>query len=337
MPPLKCSALFLLLTAASASAQTQTFTESVLYNFVCTSAACPQSSSPGNLVQGSDGNFYGTAFGGATETDMGEVFVVTPSGKFTQLYSFCSKGGSSCSDGAYPAGALLEGADGNFYGTTYAGGTGNAAACTENQGAGCGTVFKITPAGALTTLYNFCSGGANCSDGYSPLAALAEGPNGNFYGTTYYGGACTGSASCGTIFEITPAGKLTTLYSFCSQTNCSDGANPVAALTLASDGNLYGTATGGGTFVVAERTAPRRAMHGDAIHAGATASVVQSGVVFKITPAGQYTLLYTFCNQVSGGVCLDGYFPNALVVGTDGNFYGTTQAGGRPTWARRSS
>ena len=85
-----------------------------------------------------------------------------------------------------------------------------------------GTVFKITPSGTLTTLYSFCSQ-SGCTDGHSPYAGLVQATNGDFYGTTLYGGA---NPYCGTVFKITPSGTLTTLYSFCSQSGCTDGANP---------------------------------------------------------------------------------------------------------------
>ncbi len=124
----------------------------------------------------------------------------------------------------------MQGTDGNFYGTAYGLGKFNG-----------GTVFKITPAGALTTLYSFCSL-ANCADGLSPYAGLVQASDGNFYGTTFQGGAY----SHGTVFKITPGGTLTTLHSFCALTNCVDGIGPYAGLVQASDGNFYGTTYEGG-------------------------------------------------------------------------------------------
>ena len=119
---------------------------------------------------------------------------------------------------------------GNFYGTT--GGNGG----TQ------GTVFKITPGGSLTTLYTFCSQ-TGCTDGARPFDGLVKGSDGNFYGTTWSGGAGGGGA----IFKITPAGTLTTPYSFCSQSDCTDGASPFAGLVQATDGKFYGTSEQGGT------------------------------------------------------------------------------------------
>jgi uncharacterized repeat protein (TIGR03803 family) len=172
---------------------------------------------PKGLVQGSDGNFYGTAeYGGMT--NQGVVFRMSPAGVLTSLFGFMGDDAS----GAYPMAALVQGSDGNFYGTTEGGGSG-----------GNGTVFKITPAGVLTTLASF--GGAN---GANPMAALVQGSDGNFYGTTQNGG----SGSNGTIFQMTLAGVLTTLISF----DGVNGANPGAALVQGSDGNFYGTATNGG-------------------------------------------------------------------------------------------
>ncbi len=229
------------------------------------------------LVQGVDSNFYGTTSAGGTN-DAGTVFKITPAGALTTLWDFCSLPG--CSDGATPYAPLVRGVDGNFYGTASGGGTNND-----------GTVFKITPAGALTTLYQFSG-----PDGAIPDAALVQGVDSNFYGTTYFGGA-TGN---GTVFKITPAGALTTLWSFCSLTGCPDGANPEAALFQATDGNFYGTCENGGADF--------------------------SGTIFKITPAGVLTTLWSFCSLPG---CADGATPYAaLVQGTDGNFYGTTPNGG---------
>jgi len=252
-----------------------------LYSF-CSQANCADGVAPyAGLVQGGDGNFYGTTVGGGTNFE-GTVFKITPSGSLTTLYSFCSQ--ASCVDGAIPYAGLVQGGDGNFYGTTFEGGTNSD-----------GTVFKITPAGSLTTLYSFCSQ-ANCADGAFPYAGLVQGSDGNFYGTTFEGG----TNSDGTVFKITPAGSLTTLYSFCSQANCADGAIPFAGLVQGSDGNFYGTTFEGAT-------------NGD-------------GTVFKITPAGSLTTLYSFCSQSN---CTDGALPYAgLVQGSDGNFYGTTLDGG---------
>ena len=243
------------------------------------------------LLQATDGNFYGTTTQRGTITS-GTVFKITPKGKLTTLYNFCSK--TNCTDGADPWAGLVQGADGNFYGTTAEGG----AYICRTQGRnkiGCGTVFKITAKGKLTTLYNFCSQ-TNCTDGSDALAGLVQAADGNFYGTTAEGGANTS----GTVFKITPKGKLATLYSFCSQTNCTDGATPYAGLVQATDGNFYGTTRFGGAN--------------------------NGGAVFKITPERKLTTLYSFCSQTN---CADGDFPQAgPVQATNGKFYGTTSGGG---------
>jgi uncharacterized repeat protein (TIGR03803 family) len=285
-------------------------------------------------VQHSNGNFYGTTpQGGAFGT--GTVYQLTPAGVETTLYSFCSIGGSACTDGQSPVASLAIGSDGNLYGTTIAGGA-----------HGLGTVFKITTTGALTTLYSF--GG---SDGANPQGALVLGSDGNFYGTTYNGGAnndgtvfkitCGGSLttlhsfngtdglnpegdllkardgnfngatfsdsvnSGGTVFEVTPAGALTTLYTFCSATNCTDGQGPLVPLVQDSEGDIYGTTANGGAN--------------------------QSGTLFVIEESGlrETTTLYNFCSQAG---CADGANPVAgpLLAG-DGNLYGTTLDGGNST------
>jgi uncharacterized repeat protein (TIGR03803 family) len=190
-------------------------------------------------------------------------------------------------NGCNPAAGLVLGIDGNFYGTT-SGGCG-----TSNRS---GTVFKITPSGRLTTLYSFCAL-TNCSDGDGPLAALVQGRDGNFYGTTVGGGGGGG----GTVFKITPDGTLTTLYRFYF---FNDGVGPAAAMIQATDGDFYGTTS-----------------HGAKCCKGGTLG----GTVFKMTPAGRLTTLYSFCEQ---GACSDGDHPLGLLQSTDGNLYGTTGLGG---------
>jgi uncharacterized repeat protein (TIGR03803 family) len=134
-------------------------------------------------------------------------------------------------NGAQPFYApVVQGADGNFYGTTSKDGRHKA-----------GTVFKMTPRGKLTTLHNFCDE-ATCIDGASPWAGVIQARNGNFYGTTSLGG----THGAGTVFKISRTGHLITLYSFCDQTSCTDGAYPEAGLVQGSNGNFYGTTNEGG-------------------------------------------------------------------------------------------
>jgi|HubBroStandDraft_1064217.scaffolds.fasta_scaffold24231_3 uncharacterized repeat protein (TIGR03803 family) len=203
--------------------------------------------------------------------------VSLPAQTFTTLQSF------DLTDGAAPEAGLVEGLNGSLYGTTQQGGVNSA-----------GTVFEITPAGTLTTLYSFCSVGV-CADGDDPVAGLVVAANGDLYGTTPGGGA----NGAGTVFKITASGTLTTLYSFCSASACTDGRHPITGLVLATNGDLYGTteedgAKGGGT-------------------------------VFKITPSGTFTTLYSFCSLSD---CADGEEAWGLIQGTNGNFYGTTLGGG---------
>ncbi len=244
-----------------------------------------------SFVQGLDGNFFTTGALEGANFD-GTVFRMTPSGGFTLLYSF------DFSDGSDPGGPLVLATDGNFYSTTRLGGT--SSNCSTD---GCGTVFRVSPTGALTTLYAFCSQ-ANCPDGAWP-EGLIQAPDGNFYGTTENGGANNNSVvcnynGCGTVFEITPSGTLTTLHSFCNLADCADGAEPAGTLVQAVDGNFYGVTYGGGAF--------------------------EQGTAFKLTPNGKLTTLYSFCSKAT---CTDGYAPNGgIVLATDGNLYGTTYGGG---------
>ena len=260
--------------------------------------------SPEGLVQATNGNFYGTTFLGGAHS-LGTAFQITSSGKLTTLHNFCDK--TNCADGEIPVGALVQTADGDFYGITAYGGV-NVSNCFNGS---CGTVFKLTPQGTLTKLYIFCAQ-TNCADGNQPSAGLVQATDGNFYGTTFSGGAnnnCVGGAltRCGTVFKITPGGMLTTLHSFCAEAGCADGATPDAGLVQATDGNFYGTAEQGGAN-------------------GAGTVFYGAGTVFKITPAGKLTTLYSFCTLIN---CPDGNSPvGGLVQATDGSFYGTTFQGG---------
>lgn len=260
-------------------------TLTTLYNF-CSKPACADGKDPhAALIQSTGGDLYGTTYmGGANK--LGTVFKITTEGKLTTLYSFCSQGG--CADGSYPEGPMVQATDGSFYGTTSGGGAHGSS----------GTVFRITPTGALTTLYSFCSQ-SGCADGVSPESGLIRATDGDFYGTTVTGGAnCR--EGCGTVFKVTAGGALTTLYSFCSQSGCTDGATPVAGLVQASNGNFYGTTQNGG---------------GKAL-----------GTIFEITAGGTLTTLYRFCTQTG---CPDGSYPNGgLLVAADGTLYGTTGFGG---------
>jgi len=207
-----------------------------LYSF-CGVSGCPDGASPAaGLVLASNGSLYGTTQSGGANKNTncsvegcGTVFKITTGGALTVLYNFCSKSG--CTDGQTPEAGLIQGTDGNFYGTTMSGGANN------NNG----TIFKISPTGTFKTLYSLCSL-SSCADGQGPVAGLIQATDGNFYGTTESGG----TLGAGTIFKITPSGTFTPLYSFCSQSACADGEEPKAALIQATNGNFYGTTFIGG-------------------------------------------------------------------------------------------
>jgi uncharacterized repeat protein (TIGR03803 family) len=296
----------------------------------------------GALIEAADGNFYGTSSGGGFP-DEGTIFSISPTGFLALLYTFCPNG-PPCTDGASPMGGVLLGTDGNFYGTTANGGVN-----CQSDGDGCGTVFKVTQQGTLTTLYSFCSK-TNCADGNGPTAMM-QGSDGNFYGTTTSGGTSgnCGSGGCGTIFKITPTGKLTTLHSF----DKTDGESAEAGLVQGTDGNFYGTtasggANGDGTVVKITLAGKLTTLHsfdqtdGESPEAGMVQGTDGNfygttvsggpefglGSVFKITPAGTLTTLYSFCSKTYP-YCTDGNGPQTgLIQGTDGNFYGTTEFGG---------
>jgi uncharacterized repeat protein (TIGR03803 family) len=207
-----------------------------LYTF-CSQVNCPDGGYPNGLIQAVNGNFYGTTSVGGSSKKYeiyGTIFGMAPNGTFKTLYRFCSQ--PNCSDGYGPEAGPVQGSDGNLYGVNPFGG--NLAYCYSD---GCGTVFKITPEGNLTTLYTFCSQ-VSCTDGGAPLGGLIEANDGNFYGTTY----SEGFNSAGTVFRITPQGALTTLYNFCVSMPCTDGSNPWATLVQHTNGKVYGTTISGG-------------------------------------------------------------------------------------------
>ena len=305
-----------------------------LHSFAGTTASDGATPGYGPLVQGFDGNLYGTTTQGGVNCSFfgavgcGEVFKITPKGTIKGIYKFCPVTG--CVDGNEPESGLALNTDGSLYGMTDLGGT-----------SGIGTVFRITPAGMLSTLYSFDN-----TIGSEPLDTLTRASNANFYGFTqtggptgygaifevtptgvpsliqsfngtdgtgdasggliqgldgnFYGVSPNGNGSQGTVFSMTSAGVINVLHTF---TGNPDGSGPAGTLVQGSDGNFYGTTRSGG--------------------------MNDQGTVFKITPGGVLTILYNFC-MVNG--CVDGFDPVAgLIQGTDGNFYGTTLGGGTGT------
>ena len=191
----------------------------------------------GGLIQATDGNLYGTNWlGGSSSGGLGTVFQITLSGALTTLHVFCLESG--CPDGQFPESWLVQGTDGDLYGTTTFGGA-----------HGDGTVFQISLSGTLTTLYSFCSL-TGCADGADPFTGLIQATDGNFYGVTASGGAtstCEPFGRCGTAFQITPTGTLTTLQTFCPKGDCLDGEFPFGGLLQATNGAIYGTTQFGGS------------------------------------------------------------------------------------------
>ena len=369
------SLLMLTLMFGAVAADAQTYT--VLHTYSINSGSYSGILAPQIMSQGRDANLYTSINNNGTH-NQGTVYNLTTSGTLNTIYTFCSL--TSCADGGGPLGGVTLGFDGNFYGTTQGGGS-----------HGAGTVFKVTPTGTLTTLWNFANGtddsvpvyttslgqngnmygvswgqyngqygaifkvstagvftalrdftyanGANpnlptqgtdgnfygtaqlggdptckCgvvykataagvitvlhafkgypTDGNRPIGVLVQGPDGNFYGTTYKGGTTNNN---GSVFKISPTGVYKLLYSFNFSSSYLDAQLPEAGLTLGTDGNFYGVAAAGGTK--------------------------NAGAIFKITPAGSESVLYSFCS-IS---CSNGFSPaTPLVLHTDGKFYGNT-------------
>jgi uncharacterized repeat protein (TIGR03803 family) len=302
------AALITAMTGIAAHAQTFI----TLVNLNSTTGGFPEYET---LVQGIDGNLYGTT-SAVGPSDLGTVFVVTSQGQLKNLHKFDG------TDGSNPVAGLMVAPNGTLYGTTQSGGT-----------SGDGTIFKITPSGTITSLHSF-----DGTDGANPYDGLVQATNGMLYGTTQSGGA----TGVGAIFEITPSGTLTSLQSFSG----TDGAAPYAGLVQAASGLLYGTTSYGTAYE--QGTVYSMSLSGtlktlcafdhsngsepigglvqgtDGNFYGTTnvGEAYDHGIVFKITPTGTLTTLHSF-----GGS--DGAQPEGtLVQGTDGNFYGTTAEGG---------
>ncbi|MGO8797083.1 MAG: choice-of-anchor tandem repeat GloVer-containing protein [Candidatus Sulfotelmatobacter sp.] len=243
----------------------------------------------GTLLQ-SNGYFYGVTQPYSTGTDQqGTVYKISASGTVTTLYYFCSQ--INCADGTYPVGGLIQASDGNLYGETNEGG--NNSTCLQTQSYGCGTIYRITPAGVLTTLHSFAG---YPDDGNEPSGGLLQASDGNLYGVTAGGG----TNNAGTAFKITFDGTLTTLYSFCAQEmrgECLGGRSPYAGFVQGTDGNLYSAAYAGGTY--------------------------DYGTVYKMTTQGRLTVEHSF-DSTDGGLPGGG----GVLQGTDGSFYGATENDG---------
>jgi uncharacterized repeat protein (TIGR03803 family) len=288
--------------ASTLSLSAQTFT--TLIEFNGSNGAHPL----GELTQGRDGNLYGvTPLGGGQGA--GEVFRLTPSGTFTIIHKF------NTADGKQPNPGLVLGPDGNFYGTTEYG-------ANPNCGNGCGTIFRVSPTGQFSTLYQFTRG----NDGGNAFSGLTMGRDGSFYGTTLDGG----SGTWGTVYRWTNNGTLTTVHSFSGP----DGELPLE-LAIGSDGNLYGLAQSdfvsnvGNVFRI-NRSGNFTKLHefGDGFGGYPigplvlaqdtnlygvtdTGTDIVSGALYKISPSG----IYTFISELSQ------INPTAPTIGADGNFY----------------
>jgi uncharacterized repeat protein (TIGR03803 family) len=264
--------------------------ETVLHRF----KGAPDGANPsGSLLLDSKGNLYGVTSQGGRGG--GTLFKIDPNGTETVLYSFGSNGNK---DGAVPKGKLITDSAGNFYGTTFEGGT-----------HGSGTVFEVHPSGTEIVLYNFCSkGSSHCTDGEEPNGGLVRDVNGSLYGTTVVDLGRNGKGG-GAVFKLTKEGKESVLHLFCSAKNCADGEAPNGGLIMDAAGNLYGTTLVGGANTCL-----------------AGGQNYGCGTIFKVAPDGTETVLYNFCSLSN---CADGSAPEAgLYKDAHGKLYGTASNGG---------
>jgi uncharacterized repeat protein (TIGR03803 family) len=317
--------VFAMLVATSSFSQGQTF--SLLYQFRSGDHGVAPYAGP---VLDAKGNLYGTTYQDGAHAG-GTVYKLSPTGKQTLLYSFTGIKG----DGEDPyIGNLARDAEGNLYGTTGFGGI-----YDQSCSLGCGIVYRVDENGEETVLHRFNGNGV---DGFSPGSGVVRDSSGNLYGTTGGGG----TFGIGTVFEVNASGKETILYSF---SGGIDGGGPLAGLIMDSKGNLYGTAPFGGSgfagvvFQVdpsgsetvlysftggADGGSPSAGLlldsagnlYGTTFGGGANGL----GTVFKVTPSGGETVLYSF----TGGA--DGLNPDnaSLIRDVAGNLYGTTAGGG---------
>jgi uncharacterized repeat protein (TIGR03803 family) len=279
----------------------------------------PDGSNPeAGVIRDAAGTLYGDTYLGGPH-NAGVVFKLSPAGKLTVLYNFT--GGL---DGKSPVADLVRDAEGNLYGTTLFGG--------EN---GLGVIFKLDPAGNLSTLHSFKG-----ADGANPQTALLRDAAGNLYGS-----ASGGSGNVGVIFMLDAAGVFSTLYNF---TGKLDGASPGGGLIRDSEGNLYGTTYYGGVkgLGVVYKLDPAgnlttlHSFTGRADGGGPRAGVIRDpagnlygtansggekdgGVIFMLDPAGQLTVLHNFSSR--RGVVSQ---PFAGLTGVPGYLYGTSAYGG---------
>lgn len=277
--------LLSLLAPLSELAMGQTF--ATVVNFDQNNGGWPEAA----LTQGSDGLLYGTAPGGGNGR-AGLIFRLNPEGGVSIVYTFCEHS-FECSDGENPVAPLIVGHDGAFYGTAQDGG---ARGC---DGGGCGTVFRVTADGTFSVLHRFVPG-----EGGSPKGALIQATDGNFYGTTQQSVPMADLGGGGTIFRMTPGGRVTVLYRFTNLEN-DPGSWPTGSLVQASDGNLYGTTGTGGDI--------------------GCNPPFGCGTVYRMTLDGAFSVMHVFEFH-------DGEFPyGVLLQAADGNLYGTTLVAGNPT------
>jgi uncharacterized repeat protein (TIGR03803 family) len=273
------------------------------------------------LVQGTNGNLYGTTYNGGRNL-FGTVFSVSTAGTEKLIYSFAG----TTTDGANPTGGLTLGTDGNFYGTTQQGGS-------KSMGA----AFKITPAGTFTLLHSFNA----FIDGAFPWGPPILASDGNFYGTTS-GGGINGN---GVVYKMTSSGTVTKIYQF----DVTHGFSPIAPPTQGTDGFLYIPVSSGGTFfcgtIVKISTAGVlnntydfpcgsvgsfpigplvQAANGNFYSTTQDGGSHGEGTIYQVTPSLVVTVLHSF-----GATFGDGTFPGAgLLLATDGNYYGSSSDGG---------
>lgn len=310
-----------------------------LVAFTGTPEGVPGAFPAGSLAFGADGFIYGTTSrtDGNLSSPGGTVFKMSPAGQLTTLAQL--QNSAAAPFGSFPSSGLVLANDGCFYGATSRGGFGG----------DFGTILKITPTGEVVTRLSFRAGvplGNDRTAGVGPIAGLVEGPDGSLYGTTGSGGL----REAGTVFKMKKSGGVSYLAEFSGSIGGTIGNRPEGPLHITADGTIYGTTLGTTPFLkptlfrispsgefttlvdflATGGTLPPAFPRGTLVRDGTgnlfgvcSNGGLGGGVIYKVSSEGSFSILHSFSSGVSGRTPTSG-----LLTAADGNYYGSTRAGG---------